>query len=1685
MPEIFKIPGVERVPPEPNPRLRRLLSISTRKFVEVRPTVRGAEVFATLDNVGSTDLIELEFEGGIRQWIRADQLREDLQRAGISRGAADGAIEIPSSLPGPGSTRGEKGGFLPLLFVKVHDVDLGAMVNDIAKDLRDKGMEELGKKLLEKFAEPGAVIATRYILNWLESNLDPHPGLYRLDDPAHFGAEITRESPYTGDPAEPILLFIHGTGSTTRGSFGELTGTPAWKTLKDKYKDRILALEHRTMSQSPIENAIYAATLLPKNAKLHLVTHSRGGLVGELLCLKPLTTSDLDRFRKERDNDVPLLEELSKLLQDQDFTVERFVRVACPARGTLLASDRLDRYLSVVLSLIGKIPVLAANPAYAIFEACVVAIVKMRANPSEVPGVEAMRPESPVIHLLNRPDLKTNADLAIIAGKSEMGGLWRTLGLFAASVFYRQAHDFVVNTDAMYGGMSRGDAYFFLSQGGTVDHFHYFANEETRDQMLAWLIAGANKRGGAFAKLQYLNSGLIFPSLRGAANRPLLIFVPGLFGTHLRTAENKRVWLNGEQLSPGTMGSLGAPSVTVDLSDPSKPAEAVFPYRQAPLLEYLGNSYQLAAFPYDWRRVPEDAADDLAKLVKAALQEHPERVVRLLAAGSGGNVVRAMATRFPDLWKSLIDRSGRVVVLGSPRTVTSTAIALSAGKHKLTRLLDLVDRGASGDLGHLFGSLPSIQAFMSGDGTPAPEGFLFIAAASPNSEREKFSDSRVWYAPAHLGNLGEHWPSFEAMRELLASGMTGRLSSRPIPNLDPTYGDGPIPVLYPTLVGIADAAFEAEDIPVQEPITVTLSVTHGHLRGARYPVLAGHYLGDGIVSAEEALDRELNGSLSQRFHMDLYPGAAGSVEVVQVPQCAPPGALIIGLGEVGHVKPEVVQRGVGTATLKYALMELERHTGSRQMLSLGISSLLVGTYGGNSLSMRDSIKAVTEGVVQANQTLRSQNLWDRVRIAQIEFIDLFLDQAIAATHEVCNFVELRRDDPSDEVRFVTSPRLNIAEGGQFRRPANPYVVGWWRRVSISRTGDALSYTTLTDRARADLQVQTTQQKLIEYYLRNYSNSTEFLQDLSVVLFETLIPKELKDQIRDGTSLILVLDKHTVGYPWELLAFRSKDEVQPLATNIGLLRQLVTEGGLPQARTTRIMSALVVGDPDTKDPKFPPLARAYKEAQLVARIFEDAGYNTKALLREDARPLAIHAGIVARENRLIHIASHGYFDANEPENSGVVIGPGLYLTAKELARIEPLPEFVFLNCCELGKMSGDESGEAARERPKLAGTLAQQLIAQGIKAVIAAGWAINDAAALTFAETFYTELMQNKKRFGEAVREARRRTYERHPGSNTFAAYQCYGNPDFALSVSEKGDAGPPRRMVAREEFLDYARNIEARARGAEPDTIATLTADLRQIAESLPKYAKDGEVLSAIGSAYAALGAFTLAIEAYERSLNDPNSRVLVRAVEQLANLQYRYAALVPGPGREKLTMDADKHLQWVRDLGESTERLSLLGSAFKRAARWSEGEARMKNLGIARDFYKRAYEPDSVDYYPALNEVGLALLLPDFDKQGALDLVSKAESYAREQAAESDTLWNRVAIPDAMLLRFLIQNELKETAVQDNLILEYAHALRGATQQEKLSVGGQIHLLRDLLDPSAHADSIRALSRLINELNF
>ena len=109
------------------------------------------------------------------------------------------------------------------------------------------------------------------------------------------------------------------------------------------------------------------------------------------------------------------LQDLVREVKQRQVVVERVVRVACPARGTLLASKRLDAYLSVLkwtLDLAG-LPVLPELLGF------VAEVARRRADPSQIPGLAAMIPDTPLVQWLNDAPQAIGGDLRVVAGDLE------------------------------------------------------------------------------------------------------------------------------------------------------------------------------------------------------------------------------------------------------------------------------------------------------------------------------------------------------------------------------------------------------------------------------------------------------------------------------------------------------------------------------------------------------------------------------------------------------------------------------------------------------------------------------------------------------------------------------------------------------------------------------------------------------------------------------------------------------------------------------------------------------------------------------------------------------------------------------------------------------------------------------------------------------------------------------------------------------------------------------------------------------------------------------------------------------------------------------------------------------------------------------------------------------------------
>ena len=688
------------------------------------------------------EVVVLEMADGVTVITSAKRLKQSLQRIDPRSVDAGGTLKLSALAERGEATRGIIGDTVSDLVSRVFTLTVGDISDPIIDSAKRKAAEWLGEKAEEKIQEYRDLgvtwLGTKALMWAVENCLDRKPGLYRW--PRGLGQAVdllnVNDEDLANDAKEgPLLVFIHGTASSSNGSFGDLQkiSHDDWRALQTKFGDRIYAFEHRTFSESPIENAVELATKLPKGAQVNLVAHSRGGLIGDLLCLQHFTDELIEAFRPdlpepgdvsedERErikNEVAnvheehraRLRDLGKLLAEKQFVIQRYVRVACPARGTLLASGNFDVFLSALLTLIGWVPYLHGNPLYHAFKRIVLEVAKNRTDARLVPGIEAMLPDSPMGRFLAVAKPQTSTQMAIIAGDSEGAGLLKRLGvLFTDYAFFSGIdNDLVVDTDSMYAGIARqagGRALF--DQGPKTSHFHYFQNDATRAALRDWLLADAVERLEVYKALpgdlqeptlaeEKSRSAAIRRSRGGAeaeATLPIAVVLPGIMGSHLWKNENDRLWFDLTGIAAGGLGAVRWGAGTGTTAGDGISAEKLLDMSYGDLCEFLMETHRVERFPYDWRLPLDVLADRLENFLRKLCDEskNPQRPIRLLAHSMGGLVVRSLVHKQPALWDEIMNRDGaRFIMLGTPNQGSHSMVEALIGKSDTLRSLARLD----------------------------------------------------------------------------------------------------------------------------------------------------------------------------------------------------------------------------------------------------------------------------------------------------------------------------------------------------------------------------------------------------------------------------------------------------------------------------------------------------------------------------------------------------------------------------------------------------------------------------------------------------------------------------------------------------------------------------------------------------------------------------------------------------------------------------------------------------------------------------------------------------------------------------------------------------------------------------------------------------------------------------------
>jgi len=913
-----------------------------------------------------------------------------------------------------------------------------------------------------------------------------------------------------------------------------------------------------------------------------------------------------------------------------------------------------------------------------------------------------------------------------------------------------------------------------------------------------------------------------------------------------------------------------------------------------------------------------------------------------------------------------------------------------------------------------------------------------------------------------------------------------------------------------------------------------VGVRHCSLEHAPYCVLVGHFQGLPLTGAEARLNERSEGRLERLLLMNQYPQQLGESAIFQPVDEAPPnGMVVVGLGPSGELTAAELRGVVVRALVRVALNELDQRLArpivegtEKRQPPLGVSSILIGTSAGGGLPVEASVRALIDGVNAANSRLARMKVFiggrevvttDVVRFDHLELVERYEDRVDLVISVLAEFKRLGQREAGsagESLALVTYLLKPVrGEGASSANPPTDTSEEVWRRVDIRSHCEAgtpigkIEFTSIGRLARAERILEAVELDLVNELLRDAIDDHAD-RNISGTLYELLIPQELKGELGSSEHLHLLVDDQTADVPWELLSPRSDDDEYrvPLALRAGVLRQFRDSEHLRfDLRRASGNNVLVIGNPPV--PNAPPLPGAVHESRAVESGFKAAQWTVEALIWDTKGKFvgsdptrsprvsgvdALHT-MLNRDWRVVHIAAHGQFTGQD-ETTGVQLG-AVRLTANTFSKMSVVPDLVIINCCHLGRVAaGPQLTLDGANRA--AASVGRTLLQIGVRAIVVAGWAVDDKAAEAFASTLVKRLLDGCN-FGSAVIYARDAAHHASPESLTWGAYQCYGDPGFSL-VPSSGHAdgndvhttGELRRRIGQ-----LASSV-----GDQGGSAATCSAIQRQLVELEDRVQALGatSVYADLADAWARLLDCDRAVRLYEMALDAGDSDVPVRSIEQLGNMLSRRArrTALAGGDPQKVTDDLDGARTWLQralEVGQSGERLALLGGHHKRAAAIRQGAARTDHLREAIAAYSQAYQLSPKPYHllncvqlvelARLNGVPLDEAVPVEGKteraDGELNLVEPAlvpPSPLSEAVAAAD-FWQRSVTGDRLVTAILIDARVQcvEAAAADQvrrtqldqdvdvLVRHYVAAFRlRSTPAERASV---IEHLRDLAD--------------------
>lgn len=264
------------------------------------------------------------------------------------------------------------------------------------------------------------------------------------------------------------------------------------------------------------------------------------------------------------------------------------------------------------------------------------------------------------------------------------------------------------------------------------------------------------------------------------------------------------------------------------------------------------------------------------------------------------------------------------------------------------------------------------------------------------------------------------------------------------------------------------------------------------------------------------------------------------------------------------------------------------------------------------------------------------------------------------------------------------------------------------------------------------------------------------------LFALLFPADLRARLwtlRPAIHSIHILSNEP-WLPWEIVRFYAEehDEISEgpfLAEAFQCTRWFI---GVPR-RLHLALRRLAVIAPDDAGLPYAPAERAF----LLG--LADSQRSITAL---QASYIELIAALSQRAYDGLHFIGHGHFNPADPYRAAIQLAQGQQLSPADISgratnccREQPL---VFLNACQTSQTGLALTG---------AGGWAERFIKNGAAAFVGSLWAIDDAAAHAFTQSFYSQVLAGVP-LGIAAHTARAAI--RHMDELTWLAYTIFADP---------------------------------------------------------------------------------------------------------------------------------------------------------------------------------------------------------------------------------------------------------------------------------------------------------------------